>query len=158
MSLWDSAAGLLRTTISNNLYPPPALEKLSTLFCLGGTGYSEDGRTFWAAPRSTLRVRIQTGLAHCPHFSSLSPESSQFLVFGSWRFPAIYLKISESTVSKETSTCLREGEKRAPGIMYWVFEEYINLLSSHFKVASHILSWFTEQTCFFFFFFLHRVD
>lgn len=45
-------------------------------------------------------------------------------------------------------------EKRAPGIMYWVFEEYINLLSSHFKVASHILSWLAlNKPVFSFFFF-----
>lgn len=50
-------------------------------------------------------------------------------------------------------------EKRAPGVMYWVFEEYINLLSSHFKVASHILSWLAlSKPVFSFFFFLHRVD
>lgn len=49
-------------------------------------------------------------------------------------------------------------EKRAPGVMYWVFEEYINLLSSHFKVASHILSWLALNKPVFSFFVLHRVD
>ena len=50
----------------------------------------------------------------------------------------------------------RRGQ-RAPGVMYWVFEEYINLLSSHFKVASYILSWLALNKPVFFFF-LHRVD
>ena len=45
----------------------------------------------------------------------------------------------------------RRGQ-RAPGVMYWVFEEYINLLSSHFKVASYILSWLALNKPVFFFF------
>lgn len=100
-----------RTTIST-ICTLPQPWRNSVLVLPGRNWIPEGWKDLLGGPQVyVIESGFKPGLAHCPHFFSLSPESSQFLVFGSWRFPAIYLKISESTVSKETSTCLREGRK-----------------------------------------------
>ena len=156
----DSASGLLRTTISTICKLSPAL---------GETQYFVLPRRNWRLrgiegpsgqpPGLCHRVRIRTGFDPLSTlFLTVSRESS-ISCFWELEFSCHLSKAFWEHCFQGNIHMSARREKRAPGVMYWVFEEYINLLSSHFKVASHILSWLAlNKPVFLFFFFLHRVD